>query len=137
MERSLTAHWADFSALRRDYAGGQVTVGIDPAFARRWVLFGRGPCPLAARLGGYLLLILFPAFFLGAVSTGFAGESFLSVLLFVSAYLDWRFLKSLSAGFARSAAIEDEELFNIWFRQQRLSVRVNRTGAIVWHDPSD
>ena len=136
MEASLRKHWQDFAALRRAYAQKTITVGIDSGFARKWILFRKPGCPITAKIIAYFLILLLPLFLTGAIYTGFNGESFLSILLFISVYLDWRFFRSLAAGYARSAALGDENLFDTWYKDQSISVRINKSGKIVWYDTS-
>jgi len=131
----LDRHWQDFAALQEDYRQQRILLGIDRGFARMWVLRGGKGCPPAARTVSCALIVLVLVGFLGGLFIAVRGEYLLAAFLFLMVFLSWRLFVHLAIGFARSAAMRDEDLFREWFDALRLSIFVKSTGEYVWNEP--
>ncbi len=133
-DQRIDEHWNSFSKLAEDYRRKRVVLGVDRAFARRWLLFGGRRSPILGRFVGVSLGIL-AAISLGyAAYAVYAGSYVSAVMLLIIVFLCWKLILQLAVAYARSAAIGDEELLRSWFRERRLSILIKSSGQIVWND---
>ena len=133
-DKRIDEHWSSFAELAEDYRRKRIVIGVDRAFARRWLLLGGRRSPTFGRLVGISVGVL------AAISLGYAayalyaGSYVAAILLLIVVFLSWKLILQLAVAHARSAAISDEELLRSWFHERRLSILIKESGEIVWND---